>query len=179
MAYPCGFNGHFPGWLMILGIFSCAFWPTVCLLLWSVCCEPFVICLIIELQELFVYFGNKPFVRCKYSKYLLPVNFSSPPQILKCFNCALRKSQLFLRKVPCTLNPLTKHALYLLPQQKLGSPPRTVFVFSPSSSGPCASWGEVGTLPPSWFLPLLWHSAPFNLGHQTIPTACLSCLFIY
>ena len=64
---------------MMLNIFSCAFWPSVCLPWRDVCLSihPFfdwIVCSFfdIELHELFVYFGDQSFVCCFIWKYFLP-----------------------------------------------------------------------------------------------------------
>ena len=63
----------------MLSIFSCAYWPSVCLLWRNVYLELLLIfqlgCLffVIELYKLFVYFGNKALFRYMICKYFLPV----------------------------------------------------------------------------------------------------------
>ena len=65
-----------------MSIVSCAFWPCVCLLWRNVYLDLlsiflsflFFFFLVIELYELFVYFGNSALIICIICKYFLPEN---------------------------------------------------------------------------------------------------------
>ena len=52
----------FPWWSVMLSIFSCSYWPSVCLLWENVCPDPLpifnrIVCFAIEFDEVFIYFG--------------------------------------------------------------------------------------------------------------------------
>ena len=52
----------FPWWSVMLSIFSCSYWPSVCLLWENVCLDPLpifnrIVCFAIEFYEVFIYFG--------------------------------------------------------------------------------------------------------------------------
>ena len=70
----------FPRWLVRLSTFSCALWPSVCLLWKNVYSDPlshfksrlFVVFLVAELYELFTYLGYQTLVRFMTGKYVPP-----------------------------------------------------------------------------------------------------------
>ena len=77
-------------------IFSCAYWPSVCLFWRNVCFDLLPIFLLgcfffyIELYELYVYFGDNSLVSCIICKYFLPfysLFFCFVGQLLSLFPC--------------------------------------------------------------------------------------------